>query len=70
MNMHLKMNIKKNKYYTISNEFDKSENNSNEMNISLIEMEKYIKLRKETFNIIDMMIILEFIFVYRYSNNI
>ena len=32
-------------------------------------MDKYIKLRKETFNILDMNIILDFIFIHRYNNS-
>ena len=42
---------------------------SNDMIISLNEIDKYIKLRKVTYNKIDLNIILSFIFVFRYFSN-
>ena len=42
---------------------------SSDLSLSLNEIDKFIKLRKETFEKLDINIILGFIFIFRYSNN-
>ena len=50
--------------------FDKEDlKESNDATLSLNEIDKFIKLRKETFNKLDINIILGFVFIFRYSSN-
>ena len=58
------------KSFLLVNKFDKEElKESNDTILSLNEIDKFIKLRKETFQKLDINIILGFIFIFRYSNN-